>query len=142
MFQGNSTYFFMIRYPQGIQKEGNNGTIRRNDKADKGRTGREAGSEESMGVSAAQADRPVGHRVMLDNDPGGRISGALGNRSLWGFAQKLYKFAIYCKFIPFKLPQAHREPAVLLLKNSTAKGAKRHEKAKYATSKYRKNIQI
>ncbi|MDR1904109.1 MAG: hypothetical protein LBQ88_17715 [Treponema sp.] len=22
-----------------------------------------------MGVSAAQADRPVGHRVMLDNDP-------------------------------------------------------------------------
>jgi hypothetical protein len=23
-------------------------------------------------------------------------------RSLWGFARKLYKFAIYCKFIPCK----------------------------------------
>jgi hypothetical protein len=29
-------------------------------------------------------------------------------RSLWGFAQKSYKFAIYCKFIPCKLPSNHR----------------------------------
>jgi hypothetical protein len=61
----------MIRYPQGIKEEGNNGTIRRSGKADEGRTGRDSGFEEAMGVSAAQADRPVGHRVMLDNDPGG-----------------------------------------------------------------------
>jgi hypothetical protein len=35
-----------------------------------------------------------------------------------------------------------RKPAILLLRNSTAKGAKKHEKAKYAASKYRENIQI
>jgi hypothetical protein len=32
--------------------------------------------------------------------------------------------------------------AILLLRNSTAKGAKKHEKAKYTASKYRENTQI
>jgi hypothetical protein len=41
--QGIGVYFFMIRYPQGIQREENNGTIRRNGKADEGRTGKDAG---------------------------------------------------------------------------------------------------
>jgi hypothetical protein len=33
-------------------------------------------------------------------------------------------------------------PAILLLRNSTAKGAKKYEKAKYAASKYREHTQI
>jgi hypothetical protein len=39
----------MIRYPQGIPQEGNNGTIRRSGKADEGKTGRDSGSGEAMG---------------------------------------------------------------------------------------------
>jgi hypothetical protein len=35
-----------------------------------------------------------------------------------------------------------RIPAVLLLRNSTAKDTKRHKKGKYPTSKYRENTQI
>jgi hypothetical protein len=47
--------FFMIRYPKGIQQQGNNGTIRRNGKADEGRTGREAGSEQPVALAADRA---------------------------------------------------------------------------------------
>jgi hypothetical protein len=44
---------------------------------------------------------------------------------------------------PASLRKSKRRcPAMLLLRNSTAKGAKKYEKTKYTASKYRENTQI
>jgi hypothetical protein len=44
--------------------------------------------------------------------------------------------------LPQKVNAAACPTAILLLRNSTAKGAKRHEKGKYTTCKHRENTQI